>query len=276
MPGRTILFRSLLGAPLLVLGCYAPLERRACAANADCDASEICRQGFCQARGGESDGPIFAPTPSDGATAESLDAQRVRQTLLFGERTGADISTVTIDTTLHNQHTKDDHNFGGEPFVACSSAPAEVTLLRFDLSRIPPGSRVQRAALSLFTAQGFPSGTVYVFAALEPWREGIGRDQDGTANWQMRSPGVRWSTPGAGAPGSRGEIAIAQFLPPAADHVEIDVPLETATVQAWVDQPATNQGLVLALLLGARGTFHSRESLDTGYRPALWVTFVAP
>jgi hypothetical protein len=166
-------------------------------------------------------------------------------------------------------------------------------LLKFDLSAIPPGSKVRQVTLSLYELRARDEHAVRVHRLLESWGEGASNAggsgtgaaaQPSDATWTHRfHPGTLWSTPGGlfetqasasvlvGAPNQRyswsGQLP-AQGGP---------APRIVQDVQGWVDAPAANHGWIL---IGAEDglqnakRFNSRENavepprLVVRYEPA--------
>jgi hypothetical protein len=70
-------------------------------------------------------------------------------------------------------------------------------------------------------------------------------------------------------PPSRGTTAIATFTPNTAD-TEFVATVDVATVQNWVNNPASNFGLAIASSNADGPKFHSREA--TNGKPFLRIT----
>jgi hypothetical protein len=233
-------------------------------------------------------------TRQDARTADASNCSMPTGTMMtktFGGLTDPGIA----DTFLSSDATHQLMNFGGvdKLFVCyqcncaadCESIAGDdddvVALLRFDFAtEIPVCSRVVAAVLQLdTTADEIGAGSsVAVYEVLEAWLEGTGPATGavGAASWLQRVPGVAWTDDGVGPVGSRGGGQIGSFAPRLAD-TSYDVPLDTETVQGWVDDPATNQGVVLVVMGSTSDVhFHSRETADASKRPALTVTYVSP
>ncbi len=150
-------------------------------------------------------------------------------------------------------------NFANNQFVITDGDPLCVSLLRFDLSGLA-GSTVSSAELHLFT--NFDSGApINVFVMNEGWSET-------ESTWNQRANGQGWMAAGA-APPSRGTTAIAAFNPNQADS-EFTSTFSVATVQAWIDAPASNFGIAIASVNADGPKFYSREAAS--FRPMLRIT----
>ncbi|WP_223754142.1 Ig-like domain-containing protein [Myxococcus sp. RHSTA-1-4] len=116
------------------------------------------------------------------------------------------------------------------------------TLLRFPQPGVPPGSVVQSATLRFAVetyAGDFSIRGSYVQAPWSLLANGLG--------WQFRDDGLEWDRLGAVGQGTDllagPSFAISSFPATVSVH---EVPLDVAVVQSWVDDPSTNQGVMLA------------------------------
>jgi hypothetical protein len=144
------------------------------------------------------------------------------------------------------------------------------SLLWFDISPIPIGSRVLSAVLSLYqNTHSTNGGLVEVHRVTSDWVEG---DQNGSsgagATWDDRDTGLPWNTNG----GDYDLIPIASTQLPAGikDWFDWDI---TELVNGWINGAYDNNGLIL--LPGAYGTAVCFNSSDEGKKdnPLLTVTY---
>ena len=167
-----------------------------------------------------------------------------------------------------------DDNNGGRTHIVLdgglsSDATHFVGLLRFDLSSIPVDALLS-AAPELIVANGdnnLESGSVKVWALVEDWDEL-------DATWDQRASGASWSTSGAGT-GSRSPSPIGEFSP-SLENVEHTVPLDSTTVQLWIQVPGLNRGVSLDVGhdAGTGVSFYSRNyETDPALRPRLRVSY---
>lgn len=157
-------------------------------------------------------------------------------------------------------------------------------LLAFDLTQIPPGSRITRVSLTMTVSMSISNaGGIALHALLADWGEGashagLSQDGDGApsrtndATWIHRFfPDVLWTTPGgdfAGIPDAAPVLAIGTATWETAGMIE--------RVQQWVDQPATNFGWILIGDEQATRTakrFDSRE-VTGATKPSLTVEYI--
>jgi hypothetical protein len=108
---------------------------------------------------------------------------------------------------------------------------------------------------------------------LEAWDEGSETGVAGVSNWSQRQAGVAWSAPGALPPSSA--VSPVTFLAPDQTSTAYAVALPASLVQAWLDDPASNFGVVLRLAAGNDDViFDSVESATATHRPELSVTYL--
>ncbi len=166
---------------------------------------------------------LFAPATASAATS----------TLTFRE--GVSGYAGTADTTLFE--ATPDTNAGGDDGTSVFGeidnvdGERERALVRFDLSDVPANGTVTSAKVTFTSAD--PGDQVVAHEVLEDWDEA-------EATWNQAAAGTPWSTPG-------GELGAAISDPVAvgAPGEPVEVVLDTATVQGWVDDPATNFGFAL-------------------------------
>jgi ferric-dicitrate binding protein FerR (iron transport regulator) len=136
-------------------------------------------------------------------------------------------------------------------------------LLRWDLSSIPKGSKVQSVVIALRGGQ--PGRDAYpVYALKRAWTEE-------EATWQKP-----WQEPGAAGSRDRGTVLLGLLVPADAETHLIRLNADgLALVQSWIDAPDANHGFVIPggdLSNGLQ--LHSREYPDAVRRPKLTVTYL--
>ena len=216
--------------------------------------------------------------PSAPPDASTVDAgPDLAGTLTFGERLSSRFQGVTADTEVRSNVP--DSNYGAMDEIASDSQPDRLSLIRFDLSVIPPGRVVTSAVLQLWT-KGVGSGcdstadaSIPLYPLLESWEEGQGSaaGEPGFANWTYRREGVLWAAPGLDV-GTRSATPAATFGPVALD-TEHSIPLDLGVVQGWLD-PSTNFGLIFWFKpADSNGVcFLTSEAADPTKRPQLSIT----
>ena len=201
-------------------------------------------------------GPTPSPTPP-GSTITLQDG--------FGQYDG------THDTSI--SQWAPDVNLGGASTIQVRSNEIFSVLLRFDLEALPEHARIKRATLSLFAVDRTnPQGiSMLLYSLQRPWKEH-------EATWRLARNGDPWMKPGASGPGDRSAFPVASVVASRLDDwISIDV---TSAVQAWIDEPGTNDGLIL---VGEHDgsvayRFHSREAEGDAvpYRPQLIISYWEP
>lgn len=154
-----------------------------------------------------------------------------------------------------------------------------VGFLKFDLSSIPANATILAATLQLFTSAINTTSQVLQFhRLLVDWTEGSSNGTAGTVNWNNRTSGVPWNTPGARGSGVDRESS-ASFSINGTDLVvggrtSHDV---TADVTAWHTGTA-NHGWTIdfSFLSGVSNQIALASSDDTVVhnRPRLLVEYV--
>lgn len=158
-------------------------------------------------------------------------------------------------------------NLGASPLLEAdgdeTGGKSLCVLLKWDLSSIPPGSVIRSVSLTLYI-DGTAKGLNYqLFEVRRAWAEA-------DATWTRP-----WARPGAKGPGDRGSELLAEVGPRDKGPCMLtfnDAGL--AAVQAWVRNPAANQGILIGNDLNGDGfKFESRESSVPSRRPKLTVTY---
>lgn len=114
-------------------------------------------------------------------------------------------------------------------------------LIKFDISgQIPPDVVITGASMQLYYALTAGSNTLTAYSVTRPWIEGAGNGQ--------ATAGAAWNTDGSnpwtgGAYG--GPAGSPVFCSDAGLNSYVRFPLDTAVVQAWADDPAGNNGLII-------------------------------
>ena len=162
-------------------------------------------------------------------------------------------------------------NYAGSDQLRVGNKQLYASLLRFDLSQIPPQSEVVSAAIDIY-ATGW-SGAAVSISAFRVLRDAI-HDQ---TTWNLAAAGNPWEVPGANSVGSD-RAGLAESTVNAATVLRwysLDL---TALAQQWVDGSLANNGV---LLRGGSPTssagfyFASANHGNTVLRPRMviaWIT----
>lgn len=141
-------------------------------------------------------------------------------------------------------------------------------LLRFDVSQIPATASVVSAKLDL-TVESWVSPQALVGNFLKtPWTYSAS-----AFGWQSGGSGTAWSSPGIGTGDVRGP-SFSFLNIDASGYQRRSVALDAASVQAWVESPSANQGIVLANRDPSKVLrIFSSEAADATKRPTLTVSY---
>jgi hypothetical protein len=178
--------------------------------------------------------------------------------------------TSTADTKLvENAPTT---NYGvASPARATGDDPAGsgkdvYSLLRWDLSSIPAGSEVSSVSIDLNVTNA-SNQSYQVYEIKRPWVERA-------ATWQLYASGSSWEIAGAKGSLDRG-AQVGTITPRTTGKQSFTVP--ASVVQRWIDEPTTNQGIIIANTTNTDAfDFSSREAATTANRPQLQLTYTAP
>jgi hypothetical protein len=145
------------------------------------------------------------------------------------------------------------------------SAKDEFALLKWDLSGIAPRTQVNSASVTLNVTTASPQ-SYRAYVLKRPWVESA-------VTWNVYSGSTPWQVAGAKGSLDREATAAGSITPSAKGKNTLALP--PAEVQGWVDNPATNQGIVIANPSSTRGfNFDSREATDPTRRPQLTLDLI--
>src|SRR5215211_5603244 len=149
--------------------------------------------------------------------------------------------------------------------VPSGSGKDKFALLKWDLSGIAPSTQINSASVTLSVTTASPQ-SYQAYVLNKPWVES-------SATWNVYSSGKPWEV--AGAKGSLDkEATVAGTITPSVKGKNT-LTLPLAVVQGWVDNPATNQGIIIANPASTRGfNFNSREDNDPNQRPQLTLDLI--
>jgi hypothetical protein len=163
----------------------------------------------------------------------------------------------------------------GSPTVNASTSatlrvdgsPDRGVLIRWDLSSIPAGSIISQ--VSITTRVSDKSSDPYEFYAMNtPW---VATE----ATWNEASAGVSWETAGGLGSLDRDSTVLASVTWSSTGSKTVELGAEgIAKVQAWVNDPATNHGLMLMNATSSNGlSFDSSEGATVTNRPKITLTY---
>jgi len=161
-------------------------------------------------------------------------------------------------------------NYGSSATLWVEGDTGRPALLRWKNFTVPAGSTVKSATITLNVTDP-TSGTYNLYALKRDWWEGY-------ATWNSYGPGYSWEVPGATGTSDRGTTVVGTVTAPATGQVTITLNAAgIALVQAWVNSPSTNNGIIIDNPTVTDGlAFASREAATASNRPKLTVTYGAP
>ncbi|MFZ5891051.1 MAG: DNRLRE domain-containing protein [Myxococcota bacterium] len=139
-------------------------------------------------------------------------------------------------------------------------------LFHWDVSAIPVGSTVTAASISLRVTKG--SNNVYdLYELVRNWSES-------GVTWTLSQPGVPWGVAGALAPSDRGSrVGSLSGNTNTTQTIALNA-AGIARVQAWVNDPSSNAGLILAHATNTKPiTVATGENTTATNRPRLNVEY---
>ncbi|MBC7235367.1 MAG: DNRLRE domain-containing protein [Chloroflexi bacterium] len=219
------------------------------------------------------DRPAAAGTPSITPTAESGPTATPNP----GVPVYVPRQDIGIEDTFITQ-VEPDRNFGNEGYLHMglyASGPAKNTLLKFDLSAVPPGAILAEAELYLFGPAHTVDGTVplCIYRLNKDWTEM-------QATWRQAKEKDLWARAGALAepddhdplcvPGTFGQSGDVCFY--SWDILPI--------AQDWINGSAENYGLIGIVAPGSKAVdrqgFYSSEFSLPALRPWLSLAYILP
>jgi hypothetical protein len=187
---------------------------------------------------------------------------------IFAPRSDAAATSSIVSTTdTQIVQNRSSQNYGSATILGADgdvgSGNDQSALIKWDLSSIAPGTKVSSATVTLTVTDLSPQ-TYEVYRLKRAWVES-------TATWNVYASGKRWEKAGAKGPLDRGAAVVGTITPSATGSQTFT--LSSAAVQSWVDNPASNQGIIIADAANRDGfKFYSGESGTISQRPQLSVT----
>ena len=210
-------------------------------------------------------GPSPTPTPTPTVTPTPTPTPTPVIVRSYELIEGVDGYEGVDDTYIAKWHQDSPQGKDSNLYVQTDNA---YVLMRWDLSQIPEGARVQEATLRMWSGSGPAAMTLHGHLVKRAWSEE-------EATWINARDGDPWAVPGAfGGADIDATPVFTESIPAGTGYVEIDV---KAAVQYWLDHPDENFGVLLAAVEpGARHSFTSSEWPGIAQRPRLNLTVILP
>lgn len=210
-------------------------------------------------------------TSGQGADLILLRSQELMQSFQDGRFPAADYAG-TKDTTIAEKNPQS--NFGGSRTLVAEAEDskekkkASWTLLRWDVSAVPPGSLVHSVSVTLHVLEPSRGQAFYFFEPARSWSET-------EASWKFASSGNLWRFPGSLGGVERWPSPLGTIAPlQKGEYTSVLGDAGVALVQSWINAPAANTGLQIAgPTAGAGIRFSSREATSPEARPRLTIVF---
>ncbi len=168
----------------------------------------------------------------------------------------------TIDTRIRAGKPNENHGTDGKLTVSGSSDSAG--LIRWDLSSLTPSSHVDSASVTLMITT--PDASTYeLYEVKRNWAEM-------EATWNRATTANTWQIAGAQGVIDRGTTVLGTITASALGYATIELNAAgVAVVQQWVDNPASNHGLIIAdyTATTAGFAFRSQNTSSQNERPKL-------
>ena len=215
---------------------------------------------------------VLRLTANDGEL-ESFDdlIVTVEETPVFVTRTfqdGVEGYAQTRDAGIKSDQPV--KNYATDDSLQLHGTIDRAALLKWDLGNIPVGERIESVSLTVNVTDRSNDG-YQIYAVKRDWREH-------EVTWIAAASGNSWEIAGVQGSSDRGAEVLGTITAPQVGSITVEFNAAgVAAVQAWVDDPATNFGIVLQNYDNGDGLrLSSREAATATLRPALTVTSAIP
>jgi PKD repeat protein len=171
------------------------------------------------------------------------------------------------DTRLNS--TNPTTNFGTATSLRVDGRTDESTLLFWDLTAIPPGSRIYAADITL-NITDVSNASYEIFETKRPWIEL-------EATWLDYASGQNWEVAGAVGAADRGFTVLGSVVGSQLGLNITTLNLDgVAVIQSWVNDFSKNHGFIIQDYFNHSNGLHfaSREKADPAEHPKLTVRFL--
>ena len=210
--------------------------------------------------------------PATTTTPPPTTTTGVAQTIMFTQ--GVNGYSGVTDATISNLYYSASSNPVGTVYKSNDMLYTYTldyttkALIKFDLAQVPTTATVTAASLTVTLESWVSPQTLLGNFLKTPWSDGAL-----TFGWTNTGTGLSWASPGIGAGDLQGPSFQLAGID-ASGYQRKSIALDAASVQNWVRNGATNQGLVLANQdTGKVLRLYSSEASNLAQRPTLSVTY---
>ena len=215
---------------------------------------------------------VLTVTDNDGATDTETEVITVTDpsvlAIVFQDGvTPTNAYEGTRDTKIKSD--AQDMNFGSNTRLEVDGSPDYAALLKWDLSSLPTGSTVLSAEVTIEVVNASPD-SYEIYEMKQDWIEE-------EATWKQYRNGGLWQMEGASGEQDRGTDVVGMAEGASTGALTFSLS-ETgvALVEAWINNPSVNRGLILQDYTDASNgiDFRSREINMPSHRPRLALTYL--
>jgi PKD repeat protein len=158
-------------------------------------------------------------------------------------------------------------NYGSAATIDLDGSPDVSDLFYWDVSAIPALSVIESVTIQL-NITNTSSQAYELYQMLRNWDES-------TATWNQAASGASWGTAGATNTSDRGTTVLGSFTPSSNGIMTITLNAAgVAVVQGWVNNAATNRGLIFQDYGNSSGAdISTSEASTASQRPKLNITY---
>ncbi len=184
--------------------------------------------------------------------------------------------TTGVDTFIYEYSPNENENFGGDSYIYIGNYSGHPALAMVQFPIPENTGEIIEAHMSLYAdSLHSPNFDITAHVITSEWTEGTGVYPSGgstdDANWNNRTTGTPWNTPG-GDYNASASVESYFNCSMAGSWYSIDV---TGAVKAWADGSVPNNGIILGADSNNYVRFASRESTNPSIRPKLTITYAA-
>jgi hypothetical protein len=214
--------------------------------------------------------PADTPAPTETVTPTSTPTPA---TILFQRNSWPNVTYDDVADATISQWSPNVNDGDNEICRVDGDDPSRTgndlnTLISWDVSLVPVGSRVTEAIIGL-TVFNRSVSTYQFYEVRRPWLE----DE---VTWNNASDGDPWQVPGVKGAEDRDATLLGELAPDEVGLYEVELNADAlAVVQGWVDDPSSNHGFIITGTSSNDGVdFYCSEYEEFLERPQLTITYI--